>query len=386
MNAETKTDKAGVAVVRGELLAALRLAAMVADSRAAVPILGHVALTGARGITSLRASDMEVEFLAHVDGPVRGNFATTAHAGDLMRVVASLPADDTALRLRLLPGHVLAVSHGRAAAKLWGMDAEDFPGPIGGEAPHVLKLPAEALAGILRRVVVAASREETLYHLNGVALELAEDAGGALDLVAVATDGHRINVVRSPAPEGATMPDRAVIVPTRAVRVMLALLARERGAASLSVGEGVVRLTTPAGQVTAKTVDGTYPDWRRVIPEWDASMVAEVRREHVVRVLRRFAAVDGRPNGDFRALRFDRGADGFTVSARRPGDIELADHLPANGCGAWPAFGLNSRYLAAVVAQTSGDLSLSAPAPHLPVVIRDAADPRAMFFIMPTRV
>jgi DNA polymerase-3 subunit beta len=384
MNAHTKVETAGARIARAELLAALRLAAMVAPRRAAVPILSHVLMTGAGQITSIRASDLDVEFLAHVDGPVWGDFAATAHAGDLMRVVASLPADDVALAL--LPDRVLSVAHGRAAAKLWGVGEDDFPAPLAGETPHVMKLPAEALAGILRRVAPAVSREETRYYLNGVNLSLAPDAGGALELTAVATDGHRMHAVGTLAPDGATMPEGSVIVPARAVAVMLALLARERGVATLSVGDRLVRLTTPAGQVTAKTIDGTYPDWRRVIPEWDASMVAEVRREHVARVLRRFAAVDGRPNGDFRALRFDRGADGFTVSARRPGDIELADHLPANGCGAWPAFGLNSRYLAAVVAQTSGDLSLSASAPYQPVVIRDAADPRAVFCIMPMRV
>lgn len=332
MNARTKLEKAGATIARAELLAALRLAAMVAPRRAAVPILSHVLLTGAGQITSIRASDLGVEFLAHVDGPVWGDFAATAHAGDLMRVVASLPSDDVALTL--LPDRVLSVAHGRVAAKLWGMGEDDFASPLAGETPHVMKLPADALAGILRRVAPAASREETRYCLNGVNLSLAPDASGALELVAVATDGHRIHVIGMLAPDGATMPEGSVIVPARAVAVMLALLARERGVATLSVGDRLVRLTTPAGQVTAKLIDGTYPAWQRVIPAWNSEMAAVIRREHIKRTLARFAVVDPSPNSGLRALRFDMRADGFDVRAARAGDIEMSDHLPADGCGA----------------------------------------------------
>jgi DNA polymerase III sliding clamp (beta) subunit (PCNA family) len=147
-----------------------------------------------------------------------------------------------------------------------------------------------------------------------------------------------------------------------------------------------VRLTTPAGQVTAKLIGGTYPAWQRVIPAWNPEMTAVIRREHAKRMLARFAAIGPAGRDELRALRFDQQADGFEVSAARTGEIAVSDHLAADGCGSWPTFGLQGRYLAAVVAQTSGDISVSMTDDSSPVAFRDAADPRAQFVIMPMRV
>ncbi|MCE3543708.1 DNA polymerase III subunit beta, partial [Escherichia coli] len=110
----------------------------------------------------------------------------------------------------------------------------------------------------------AISTEETRYYLNGIFLHVADD-GSEPVLKAAATDGHRLARVTLPRPEGAAgMPD--VIVPRKCVAELRKLLDEVDGSVGVSLSGTKIRFDLGNAILTSKLIDGTFPDYSRVIP------------------------------------------------------------------------------------------------------------------------
>ncbi len=159
---------------------------------------------------------------------------------------------------------VMMLRSGRSTFTLACLPPEDYPLMAGGELPHSFPLAASELKTLIDRTRFAISTEETRYYLNGIFLHATKSSDTPV-LRAVATDGHRLARVEMPLPEGAAgMP--GVIVPRKTVTELRKLIDETDQEIGVALSDTKIRFTFGDAVLTSKLIDGTFPDYDRVIP------------------------------------------------------------------------------------------------------------------------
>ncbi|MEM9242060.1 MAG: DNA polymerase III subunit beta, partial [Pseudomonadota bacterium] len=267
-------------IERATLLKAVAQAQSVVERRNTIPILANVLIEADGDSVQFRATDLDIEVVDRGPAQVERAGSTTVSAVTLHEIVRKLP--DGALVSLTDDGASgrLTVEAGRSNFALATLPKEDFPVMASSEYSCNFSAKAPELRRLFDKSKFAISTEETRYYLNGVYMHVSDADGGQV-LRCVATDGHRLARIDSDLPDGAgTMP--GIIVPRKTVGELRKLLDDDETEIAVSVSETKVRFATPDITLTSKVIDGTFPDYSRVIPtgntrklEVDASEFAQ---------------------------------------------------------------------------------------------------------------
>ncbi|MBV9538718.1 MAG: DNA polymerase III subunit beta, partial [Acidisphaera sp.] len=250
---------------RATLMKALAHVQSVVEKRNTIPILANVMITARDGKLTFTATDMEIAVVEQVPANVDRNGACTAPAATLYEIVRKLP-DSADIVLDHGGGDAqLALRAGRFATSLVVLPTDDFPSMTAGTLPNRFSLLAQTLRALIDRTRFAISTEETRYYLNGIYMHATESDGRKV-LRAVATDGHRLARVEEPEPAGAAgMP--GVIIPRKTVAELRKLLDEESGDVGIGLSDTRIQFRVGPIQLTSKLIDGTFPEYERVIPK-----------------------------------------------------------------------------------------------------------------------
>ncbi|MEO5338371.1 MAG: DNA polymerase III subunit beta [Magnetospirillum sp. WYHS-4] len=367
-------------IEKAALLKSLGHVQSVVERRNTIPILSNVKLEARDGRLSLNATDMDVDIVESVDADVGAGGATTAPAHTLYEIVRKLP-EGAQVGLESGGDGQLTLRSGRSRFTLSCLPTEDFPVMAGGDLPHTFFLPAGELRGLIDRTRFAISTEETRYYLNGIFLHASQRAGVDV-LRAVATDGHRLASVEAPLPEGATgMP--GVIVPRKTVNELRKLIEETVAEIAVSLSETKIRFAFDDIQMTSKLIDGTFPDYERVIPtgndkEW------EVDRRLFTEAVDRVSAISSEKS---RAVKLSIERDTLTLSASSPENGTATEEIEVAYQGTPLEIGFNSRYLLDIAQQVEGESVRFVMADAAaPTIMRETDDPSALYVLMPMRV
>jgi len=246
-------------IERATLLKSLSHVQSVVERRNTIPILSNVLIEAREdGSIRLMATDLDLQVDESVPANVGQPGATTVSAHTLFDIVRKLP-EGSQVELNAAEGK-MQLSAGRARFNLSTLPRDDFPVIAEGELPTRFELPAATLRQIIDKTRFAISTEETRYYLMGIFLHVADD-----QLKAAATDGHRLARVTVPKPDGADeMPD--VIIPRKCVAELRKLLDELEGTVEVSMSGTKIRFGLGSAVLTSKLIDGTFPDYNRVIP------------------------------------------------------------------------------------------------------------------------
>jgi len=353
----------------------------VVERRNTIPILSNVKLEGRDGQVSLNATDMDLDIVESVAAEILRPGATTAPAHTLYEIVRKLPDGSQVEIDQSGEDGQLTLRSGRSKFVLASLPVDDFPLMSGGDLPFTFTLAAEELKGLIDRTRFAISNEETRYYLNGIYLHAA--ASGAVKVLrAVATDGHRLARVEVPLPEGAVgMP--GVILPRKAVTELRKLLDETTMEVTVSLSETKIRFAFDNALVTSKLIDGTFPDYERVIPA-DNDKVLEVDCRALAQAVDRVSAISAEKS---RAIKLSVEKGGLTLSASSPENGSAVEELEAVYDAGPMEIGFNSRYLLDILAQIEGDAARFTMADAAsPTVVREVTDTSAVYVLMPMRV
>jgi DNA polymerase-3 subunit beta len=368
-------------IERAQLLPSLAHIQSVVERRNTIPILSNVLLRAADGRLALSATDMDLEIVDSVPAEVARPGGTTAPAHTLYDIVRKLQ-DGSRIEFEENPeSGVLTLRAGRSNFRLGCLPTEDFPQMAGSSMPVAFALGAAELRSMIDRARFAISTEETRYYLNGIYLH----AGRAAEvpvLRAVATDGHRLARVEMPLPEGAAdMP--GIIVPRKTIAEVRKLIEDVSSPISISLSETKLRFAFDSVVLTSKLIDGTFPDYERVIPSGN-DKVLEVNPREFASAVDRVATIATEKTRAVK-LTLERGA--LTVSANSPESGSATEELEVLYDAAPLEIGFNSRYLLDITQQIEGDgCRLTIADAASPTVIRDTADASALYVLMPMRV
>src|SRR6202161_94100 len=254
-----------ITVERSELLKSLGRVHLVVERRNTIPILANVLLRADRSKLSLKATDLDVEVTDTIAAEVGPGGSTTVPAHMFFDIVRKLPEGAQIILETSGDRAALTIRAGRSRFTLQTLPESDFPELAPGDMTHKFTLKAADLKRLIDKTQFAISTEETRYYLNGIYLHAAGTAKAAT-LRAVATDGHRLAQVDLPLPKGAEgMP--GVIVPRKTVGEVQRLIEDSEGEIQIELSQGKIRFTIGNVVLTSKLIDGTFPDYGRVIPQ-----------------------------------------------------------------------------------------------------------------------
>ena len=370
-----------VMVERAALLKSLGHVHRVVERRNTIPILANVLMRAEGATLSLKATDLDIEVTETLPAEVGPGGATTVPAHIMHDIVRKLP-DGAQLTLEG-SGELasLTLRAGRSRFSLQALPEADFPDLATGPMTHQFVLPAKALKRLIEKTQFAISTEETRYYLNGIYLHGVGDST-APSLRAVATDGHRLAQIDLPAPPGAEgMP--GIIVPRKAVGEVQRLLDDLEASVAVSVSPTKIQVRIGGVVLTSKLIDGTFPDYARVIPIGNDRELIVDRREFAAAVDR--VSTVSSERGRAVKLALDRGK--LTFSVTNPDSGSASEELEVGYEAAPLDIGFNSRYLLDIAGQIDGDSAvLKLADPGSPTLIQDRDANDALYVLMPMRV
>jgi len=364
---------------RAGLAAGLATIARIVERRTTIPILAHLKLEAGEGGLMLTGTDLDMVATVTVPASIEEDGVATAPAAMLHDIVRKAEGEISFAR----DEGRLIVKSGRSRVQLLALDAADFPDLAAGELPVAFTMRGSMLADALGRTSFAISTEETRYYLNGVFIHCATDEDGPV-LRLVSTDGHRLSRVGLSLPRGAEgMP--GIIVPRKAVPeiVRLAEAAGEE-LLDIALSNGKLRVAFGGTVLLTKTVDGTFPDYERVIPK-ENDKRAVLAREEVVAAVERVLTVSSEKG---RAMRCTFADGALTLQVHSPDHGEATDEVPIDWTGAPFTIGFNGRYLVEVLAALGADkVEIAMSEPGAPAVLTQAdGDSPHLCVLMPMRV
>jgi DNA polymerase-3 subunit beta len=367
-------------IERATLLKGLSHVQSVVERRNTIPILSNVLLEAtAEGQLRMMATDLDLQINESVAAAVDQPGATTVSAHTLFDIARKLP-DGSQVSLAAAEGRMTIVA-GRARFSLGTLPRDDFPVIAEGELPTQFELPAETLKQVIDKTRFAISTEETRYYLNGIFLHVADD-GSEPVLKAAATDGHRLARVTMPRPAGAEgMPD--VIVPRKCVAELRKLLDEVDGSVGVSLSGTKIRFDLGQAILTSKLIDGTFPDYSRVIPTGNDKILKLDPRAFMEGVDR----VSTIATEKTRAVKMALDRDRITLSVTSPENGTAAEEVPGEYTALPFEIGFNSRYLMDILGQIDSDLvEVHLADAAAPTLIRENDKAPALYVLMPMRV
>lgn len=364
------------AIDRLSLLRPLGHVSSVVERRNTIPILANIVMHAEQGQLSLTATDMEMDISEQVSCSVAQDGSCTVPAHLFYDIVRKLP-EGAEVEISVADGNASIIA-GRSRFSLPTLPVEDFPASNKTELPVKFTLISEELRHQIDTIRFAISTEETRYYLNGIYFHK-NDVGA---LAAVATDGHRLALAQMDMPQGADdMPK--IILPRKAVGELRKLLDDEDGEVAISLSETRAEFTFGHVRLTSKLIDGSFPDYMRVIPK-NNDKILTVDRALFAAAVDRVSTISSEKS---RSVKLSVGVNMLTLSAKMPDATSAVEEIEISYTGETLDMGFNARYLLEIAQQIKGDvMQIALSDPSSSSLISTPGDEKNLFVLMPMRV
>ena len=370
-------------IERATLLRCLSHVQSVVERRNTIPILSNVLIEAEGNGLKVMATDLDLQVVEHIEAAsVESEGSITVSAHLLFDIARKLP-EGSQVSLETTENR-MDVKAGRSRFKLPTLPRDDFPVIVEGDLPTSFSLPAKTLAEMVDRTRFAISTEETRYYLNGIFLHVSDEDQPVLK--AAATDGHRLARFTLARPEGAEgMPD--VIVPRKAVAELRKLLDEKMdGDVQIDLSASKIRFTMggEGGVVlTSKLIDGTFPDYSRVIPTGNDKLL-KIDPKSFFAGVDRVATIATEKT---RAVKMGLDKDRVTLTVTSPDNGTASEELAAEYGSDGFEIGFNATYLKDILSQIDSDqVEIHLADAGAPTLIRKNDDSPALYVLMPMRV
>ncbi len=368
---------------RSVLLIALQHVHSVVERRNTIPILSNVLIEAKEDGVYLTSTDMDITVIEKVDlgeSEVTQLGTTTTSAQMLYDIVRKLP-DNIKVEFLSEKNDRLGIKASSSSFALNCLPSEDFPSIAQEDFKHSFNIDALDLVRLIDKSSFAMSLEETRYYLNGIYLHAIKE-DNVDKLRTVATDGHRLSRVDINLPQGAEgIP--GVIIPRKTILEIRKILEDHTGNVSLSISETKIKLSFNNVVLTSKLLDGTFPDYSRVIPEHNDKLVT-ISNQSISEAVDRVSTVS---TDKTRAIKININKGSVVISATNPDKGSASEHLDVVYNGDEVEIGFNSKSVLDVARQIKGNEILIKLSDSVsPTLVYDKDDKEVLFVLMPMRV
>ena len=357
---------------REQMVAILEHAENVVEKRNTIPILSNVLLSVEDGSLTIVATDLTMTIEEKIsDIQIETPGKTTINSSTFAALLRKMPA--LALVSMEVSNGKMSITSGRIRYNLPVLSADDFPQmkPMDCE-PEEISI--ADLSRALKKVRGSISSEETRYYLNGVYLTVVDGK-----MFAVSTDGHRLSLSHV---VDIDMPAPNVIVPKKIVYELIKLLPSYEGNLSLKINETRVEIQIGDIIVGSKLIDGTFPDYTRVIPDEGQTKIF-VDADTLAEAIDRVSVITTEKTS---SVTFAVEKDGILVTAKSPETGKAEERIEAK-CNEEITVAYNGKYLKEVLSSYSGEtVMISMANSSAPALIFDPNAPLDRNVLMPMRI
>ncbi len=367
-------------IERADLLKALSHVQSVVERRNTIPILSNVLMSTANGQISFTATDLDIEIIEAINAEIDEDGTVTAPAHTFYEIVRKLPEGAEVELSKTADDPRLVINAGRSRFSLPSLPDDEFPVLNADDLGHTFSVHSSDLVKLIDKTRFAVSTEETRYYLNGIHLHAAPD--DAPKLRTVATDGHRLALAEIDMPDGAAGMS-GIIIPRKTVQEVRRLLDGIDDDVTVSVSEAKIRFAIGAATLTSKLIDGSFPEYERVIPRTN-EYTLKIERDVFAAAVDRVATISAEKS---RSVKMTLEADTLTLTVNNPEAGLAVEELSVNYDAEPLEIGFNARYLLDILGQieTSEAVFRFADA-AAPSLVEDDSETGALYVLMPLRV
>lgn len=378
-----------VSIPKRDLLATLKYAKQTVERRNTIPILGNVLLNAKSNKLSVKATDLDLEVDTAISCEVTRAGGTTVPAHMLESIVSKCRDDAEIILEQAADEPTCTVKSGRSRFKLQVLPCSDFPDLGMKDTVDKFELPVAEFANLVNRSSFCISSEETRYYLNGIFFHHIGD-GASVKLRGVATDGHKLAQIECDAPSGSHTfksdnNPTGVIIPRKTVK-LLSTIIKDGVVEKIGIELNAAKARFTMGQgvtIASKLIDGSFPDYQRVVPTGNTKIVRADRTE-LKEAIDRLATIATERG---KAVKFALTGKKLVLSINNADTGSGTDELDVDYNGDPLEIGFNSVYMMEILDNVDRDrVELRFADPGSPAIIVGVDKPEFLFVAMPMRV
>ena len=369
---------------KNQFLKALTHVQNVVERRNTIPILANILIIAEGVGLKLIATDLDIELIEEIDAKIEKGGSLTAPAHLVYDIIRKLPDSSEITLSKDDSQDHLTIRSGKSNFKLQTLPRSDFPEISDNEFSHAFTIVSGELNRLIEKTRFAISNEETRYYLNGIYFHESKPRDGdkISTLRTVSTDGHRLAQAELTLPEGALgMP--GIIIPRKTIAEIQKLTLENDGDVEVKISENKLKFVFNSVEVTSKVIDGTFPDYQRVIP-FQNDKTMSVKTSILTNAVDRVATLSSERG---RAVKLSLNDNSLTLSVTSPEAGTAIEEISVDFKGDDFEIGFNSKYLLDILSQLSGDsVKLLFSEPNSPCLVLDPNDEATLYVLMPMRV
>lgn len=371
-------------IERAHLLPILTRVNGTIEARQTIPILSNYMLDAQGDRLIVVGTDLDIEIRDAAPANIIVPGTVTCPARELLDAVKRTPdGADIEFEYKAEGDHRLKVRSARLNFRLPTLPSCDFPITEKVKDGMAYQVLPSVLTRLIERVGPAMSSEETRYYLNGAYLHTVTEEG-VVYLRMVGTDGHRLHLSDTPAPEGAEKAP-GVIVPRKTVNLIESLIKGVAGNAIVTVSNSKISVSLGKMVLTSKVIDGNFPDYARIVPTGNGSRIVTLKASELSKGIDAVGIVS--TDKEARSTRFTFKQEGVSLSVTSTEKGTAQAELEAKTEGEPLEVGFNARYVNDICRLLgTGEIVWHLNDAASPSRVTEAGDPYSTFVLMPLRV
>lgn len=241
-------------VTQENLSKALQVVGRVASGKTPLPILSNILFRTDDNRLLLAATNLEIAISQHIGGKIEQEGAITVPARLMSEFISNLPKGNVTLEA---DGTKLNISSGTYRSTIHGMAPDEFPALPDITAQETITIPVATLKRAIQQTVLVASSDDTRPVLTGVYCHTHEGS-----LYFAATDGYRL------AERLVSKAEQTInaIIPAQTLQDVLRVVTDDSNDITMIFDENQVRVLVDDIEITSRLIDGSFPDYRQLVP------------------------------------------------------------------------------------------------------------------------
>ena len=356
-----------------EFVKHLNIVIGVVDRKQTMPILGNVLITGKSGEITLTSTDLEVQISSTFKANISEDFAITLPGRKLFDILRSLSNKDIEVSINK-EAVVLKTEYSKFS--LQQLPANEFPLFEEANSDQTFSISQTELSGLFNKTQFAMAQQDVRFYLNGLLIEI-----NPKQINIVGTDGHRLAKTTQQL-EKKDINDQACIVPRKAIQELTRSLTDNKEC-KVSFSDNQASFSFSGVTLTTKLIDGTFPDYSRVIPaETKTDILLDI--SEIKPALQRVSIL---ANEKFKGVRVDIENTKITISSENPEQEQAVEDLNIDDTGIKLSIGFNVSYLIDAINACKGEIvSIGVNDENTSALITDPSDPDTKYVVMPMRL
>ena len=356
----------------------------IVEVRHTLPILSNIIISAEDNKLSFSSTNLDIFCSDSLETQVSQNGSTSVSASTFYEIVKRLPSGSEIHASLSEEDSTLIIKCGRSKFNLTTISPDDFPKISHDDLNINFVLSVTELKRMIDKTKFAISNEETRYYLNGVFLHQTQK--NSIDILrAVATDGHRLAQYDIPLPQGAK-DINGVIIPKKMIQELRRVLDDATGDISIELNENKIKFSFNRMQIISKVIDGTFPDYTKVIPQSNDKAITTDNTE-LKKAIDRVSAVAINEETKSKAIKLVINTNKISLSVDSTSRGSAIEEIDLDYDKEKVEIGFNSRYLIDICNEIDGEkINLKFLDSTSPAIILDETDENLFFVLMPMRI